>query len=212
MATTQLHAVHAQQDQSSEDNDVSVTCSSQGALLRCTRPSFSQTRRLTRAAGVKVGVVAALRGVLPARLALALARAELVRQQELAPVELVQQQHLDALRALALRRRAARRREPGVGARGQAAALRRVSPSSYSAKQGRYPVHRRCKFAAVTRASSACLSHVWSKCHTLLRRITSMRQSKGRRPGAAGPRACSVRDQSEPDRQESWRDSGSRLR
>jgi len=120
MATTQLHAVHAQQDQSSEDNDVSVTCSSQGALLRCTRPSFSQTRRLTRAAGVKVGVVAALRGVLPAR---ALTRAELVRQQELAPVELVQQQHLDALRALALRRRAARRREPGVGARGQAAAL-----------------------------------------------------------------------------------------
>lgn len=41
-------------------------------------------------------------GVLAARLPLALAAAQLVRQQELAPMEFVQQQHLYALRALAL--------------------------------------------------------------------------------------------------------------
>ena len=66
----------------------------------------------TRARRLKVLVVAVLGDVRAARLALALARAQLVRQQELAAVELVQQQHLDALRALPLR--AARIRDSGA--------------------------------------------------------------------------------------------------
>lgn len=58
--------------------------------------------RRTRERGLKVLIVAVLGDVGAARLALALARAQLVRQQELAPVKLVQQQHLYALRALPL--------------------------------------------------------------------------------------------------------------
>ncbi len=57
----------------------------------------------TRVCRLEVGLVAALKDMLPARLALALTRAELVRQQELALVELVQQKHLNALCALPLR-------------------------------------------------------------------------------------------------------------